>query len=168
MWHRLLSYNTRTVFLQYVAKHVILQVEFLETVPSSWGHKNLGFNSWCNLCLPILSSSNDEWKQSWKEFWPKKCAKYFRLKYRLENGVSCEMCTVLNKVWTKCKKEEKCIFHIPNLFSLFSKPLQPPAVWNLPNRNRNWVADSISLPECRGKILSFILIDKFKKKKTKR
>ena len=43
------------------------------------------------------------------------------MKYLLENVVSCEMCAVLNKVWMKCKME-KCIFHIPNLFSLLSKP----------------------------------------------
>ena len=50
----------------------------------------------------------------------------------LENVVSCEMCTVLNKVWMKCKKA-KCIFHIPNLFSLSSKP---PAVGNFLNRKK--------------------------------
>ena len=50
----------------------------------------------------------------------------------LENVVSCEMCTVLNKVWMKCKKA-KCIFHIPNLFSLSSKP---PTVGNFLNRKK--------------------------------
>ena len=80
-----------------------------------------------------------------REFWRTK----FGVKYLLENVVSSEMCTaVLNKVWMKRKK---CIFHIPNLFSLFWKP--PAAVFEIcQNRNKNWVAESSSQ---RGDIFLF-------------
>ena len=54
------------------------------------------------------------------------------------------MCTaVLNKVWMKRKK---CIFHFPNLFSLFS--MAPASVFEIcQNRNKNRIVDSFQSSE---------------------